>query len=68
MSLARTLKLHQLTVFEKVVESGTILAAAHQLSMTQSAVSKSIHELERHLGSPLFVRSSRGVTLTDFGV
>lgn len=68
LSLARTLKLHQLAVFEKVTEAGSIMAASRELAMTQPAVSKSIHELERHLGEPLFVRGKRGVALTEFGV
>jgi len=67
LSLARSLKLAQLVVFEKVVEAGSILAASRELAMTQPAVSKSIHELERHLDAPLFVRGKRGVTLTEFG-
>lgn len=67
LSLARSLKLHQLAVFEQVVEAGTILAASRELAMTQPAVSKSIHELERHLGETLFVRGKRGVVLTEFG-
>lgn len=68
LSLARTLKLHQLAVFEKVTEAGSIVAASRELAMTQPAVSKSIHELERHLGETLFVRGKRGVVLTEFGV
>ena len=67
LSLARTLKLHQLAVFEKVVEAGSIVAASRELAMTQPAVTKSIHELERHLGEPLFERGKRGVSLTTFG-
>lgn len=67
LSLARRLKLQQLAVFEKVVEAGSILAASRDLAMTQPAVSKSIHELEQHLDGILFIRSKRGVVLTDFG-
>lgn len=68
LSLARSLKLAQLLVFEKVVEFGSVLAASRELAMTQPAVSKSIQELERHLQAPLFVRGKRGMTLTDFGI
>lgn len=68
LSLARSLKLAQLLVFEKVVELGSVLAASRELAMTQPAVSKSIQELERHLQAPLFVRGKRGMTLTDFGI
>ena len=68
LSLARRLKLQQLAIFEKVVESGSILAASRELHMTQPAVSKSIRELEAHFDQALFVRSKRGVALTEFGV
>lgn len=67
LTLTRVLKLQQLAVFEKVVEAGSILAASRDLAMTQPAVSKVIHELERHLAAALFVRGKRGVALTDFG-
>ncbi|MDE2157644.1 MAG: LysR family transcriptional regulator, partial [Burkholderiales bacterium] len=67
-SLARTLKLQQLAIFEKVVQAGSILAASHELAMTQPAVSKAVQELERHLGAPLFVRGKRGVALSEFGL
>jgi DNA-binding transcriptional LysR family regulator len=67
LSLARRLRLQQLAVFEKVVESGSILAASRELAMTQPAVSKAIRELERQLGDLLFVRGKRGVALTEFG-
>ena len=68
LSLARTLKLHQIAVFTKVAEQGSIIAAARELAMSQPAVSKSLHELERQLGEPLFVRGNRGVALTRFGI
>lgn len=67
LTLTRVLKLQQLAVFAKVVEAGSILAASRELAMTQPAVSKVIHELERHLCATLFHRSKQGVSLTDFG-
>lgn len=67
LSLARRLKLQQLAIFDQVVESGSILAASRKLHMTQPAVSKSIHELEDHFEQALFVRTRKGVQLTDFG-
>ncbi|MDM0033768.1 LysR family transcriptional regulator [Variovorax sp. J22P271] len=66
-SLARRLRLHQLEVFDQVVEAGSILAASRELAMSQPAVSKSIHDLEQQLNGILFVRSKRGVLLTEFG-
>jgi DNA-binding transcriptional LysR family regulator len=68
LTLARRLKLQQLAIFEKVVETGSILAASRALHMTQPALSKSIHELESQLGQTLFTRSKRGVKMTDFGI
>lgn len=66
-SLARRLKLQQLAIFEKVVNTGSILGASRELHMTQPAVSKSIHELEGHFDQALFTRGKRGVRLTEFG-
>ena len=42
-------------------------AAAVQLHTTQSAVSKRIAELEQQVGSPLLLRSARGLQLTQTG-
>jgi DNA-binding transcriptional LysR family regulator len=66
-SLVRRLKLQQLAIFEKVAETGSMLAASRELHMTQPAVSKSIRELEQHFNETLFTRGKRGVQLTDFG-
>jgi DNA-binding transcriptional LysR family regulator len=38
------------------------------MSLTQPAVTKAIYDLESFFGAPLFERSNRGVTPTDFGV
>ena len=66
-SLARRLRLQQLMLFEQVRASGSLLAAAGELAMTQPAISKSLHELESQVGGPLFVRGKRGVVLTELG-
>lgn len=47
--------------------SGNIHRAAKAESLTQSALSKSLQQLESDLGVPLFDRSVQGVTLTKFG-
>jgi len=67
LSLARRLRLQQLAIFDKVVATGSLLAASRDLHMTQPALSKAVQELEEHLGQALFVRTRRGVELTDFG-
>ncbi|MFD6673725.1 LysR substrate-binding domain-containing protein [Rhodococcus zopfii] len=60
--------LRQLAAFVAVAEWGSIAGAADVLSMSQSAVSSSITELERALGARLCIRQrARGVRLTPTG-
>jgi len=60
--------LRQLAAFVAVAEWGSIAGAADVLSMSQSAVSSSITELERSLGARLCIRRrARGVQLTPTG-
>ncbi len=54
-------------IFNCVSETGNISRAAKQLFISQPAVSKSIQSLEDNLGVTLFIRSSRGVKLTEDG-
>lgn len=60
-------KLRRVEVFMAVVESGGFSAAANVLHIAQSAVSIAIKELERELGTRLFIRGNRSVELTDSG-
>ena len=46
---------------------GSFTAAADRVGVTQSAVTKSIAELERQLGYAVFNRTARGVSLTEEG-
>lgn len=62
-----TLDLHQLQAFATVVASGTLGRAAVALHVTQPALSRTIRNLEDHLGAPLFERHSKGMLLTDIG-
>ncbi|WBW98868.1 LysR family transcriptional regulator [Oceanirhabdus sp. W0125-5] len=45
----------------------SISKAASKSHISQSALSQMIHKLEEDLGYELFIRSNRGVTLTDMG-
>ena len=47
--------------------SGSMARAAEELFLSKQAVKKQIDALEAELGFPLFVRSSRGLTLTEAG-
>ena len=57
----------QLKTFLSVCDTGSFSKAAAALFMTPSAVLQQIRTLEEELGAELFVRSSRGVTLTPAG-
>ncbi len=59
--------LRQVRYFVAVAESGSISRAARQLSVSQSAVTEAVKELESDLGAPLLERSGRGVSLTHRG-
>src|SRR6476620_9093946 len=59
--------LAQLEVFLAVAREGRFSRAAEKLFRTQSAISQTIHKLEKELGEPLLDRSSRDGLLTDAG-
>lgn len=61
------MKLTQIRGFVAVAECGSVQGAARQMGITQPAVTRSIHDLERELGAPLFKRSGTGMTLTAIG-
>jgi len=46
---------------------GSITQAARLMNVTQSAVTKSVADVEREIGYPLFDRRARGVATTDAG-
>ena len=54
-------------IFYIVAECGNISAAAKKLFISQPAVSKSISKLEEEFPTPLLIRSSKGVKLTETG-
>lgn len=54
-------------IFYEVAKTGNISKAADKLFISQPAVSKSITKLEQSLNHTLFIRSKRGVKLTEEG-
>ena len=60
-------RLTAMEVLVRVVETGSFTGAARQLRVGQPAVSKTIAQLEQHLGVSLLLRSSRGLTPTEAG-
>ena len=60
-------ELGDLAVFVRVVEMRGFSAAARQLGLTKSAVSKRVNRLERRLGMRLLQRTTRAMSLTEAG-
>jgi len=54
-------------IFYVVANHSNITKASEELSISQPAISKSIKNLEEQLGGQLFVRTKRGVVLTEEG-
>lgn len=61
------MELRQLRYFIGASEAGSLLKASARLHVAQPALSAQIAALECEVGSQLFKRSSRGVTLTESG-
>lgn len=61
------MKDHQLKALIQVADSGSIRAAARDLHLSQSALTKALRELEEDVGAALLSRSYRGVELTPAG-
>jgi DNA-binding transcriptional LysR family regulator len=61
------LTLQQLLYFRTAASLGSFNAAARALHCTQPAVSEQVRQLERELGTALFARGGRGLTLTSAG-
>lgn len=63
----RNVTLRQLRYFEALARHGHFGRAAAACSISQSALSQQVKELESLLGAPLFERSARQARLTSFG-
>ncbi len=61
------LNYHHLHYFWAVAREGHLTRAAHQLHVSQSALSAQIKQLEDQLGQPLFNRQGRALQLTEAG-
>ena len=58
---------NHLQIFHKVAEKEHFTRAAEELFISQPAVSKQVHELEKSLGQALFIHIGRKVYLTEAG-
>jgi DNA-binding transcriptional LysR family regulator len=61
------LEFYHLRSFVAVAQTGNLTQAAKRLYTTPPAISAHIKTLEEELSTPLFIRSSQGMSLTDKG-
>ncbi|MBM9463719.1 LysR family transcriptional regulator [Aeromicrobium sp. YIM 150415] len=61
------IELKHLRLLRSAVAHGTISGAARELGYSQPALTQQIQALERYLGTPVLVRSRRGIVPTDAG-
>ncbi len=64
----RTFDLNLLKVFDAVMSERNLTRAAHQLALTQPAVSNALRRLREALGDDLLVRKGRTLEPTDRGL
>lgn len=67
VSMLTEVSLNQYRIFYAAAQCGSISKAAEKLYISQPAISRAIHSLEEGLGTKLFRREHRGVTLTEEG-
>lgn len=61
------IKLRHIRLFLQLADSGGATAAGRAAGLSQPAVSRALAEMEEMLGTPLFSRQGRRLTLTDAG-
>lgn len=66
--MSADLQIDWLRTFLAIVDSGSVTAAARQVSRSQSAVSMQLRKLEDSVGRPLLARGSRQMSLTPAGL
>lgn len=64
---ASALEANDLLLFARVVDEGSFSRAAERLHVPKSTVSRRVAALEAELGERLLLRTTRKLTLTDFG-
>jgi len=59
---------NDLLLFARVVDEGSFSRAAERLGLPKSTVSRRVAALESHLGERLLLRTTRKLTVTEFGL
>ena len=68
LGYGRSVSLAQIEYFVAVAEEGHVGRAAQRLHVAQPAVSRQIRNLEDELHASLFVRTPRGMRLSEAGL
>ncbi len=63
----RCMDLNEILVFSRVVQAGSFTAAARELGLPKSTVSRKVSALEERLGARLLQRTTRKLSVTDAG-
>lgn len=61
-------RLHAMETFVRVIEAGSFKKAADTMHVLPSTVTRTIKELELHLGARLLNRTTRALSVTDAGL
>lgn len=62
------MNIHNLNMFIKIVESGSISKTAEQMNISQSALSQQLRVMEQEFSARLFERNYQGVIPTNIGM
>ena len=60
-------RLNSMQIFVEVARAAGFSAAANKIGLSRAQVSKSVMQLEQHLGARLFNRTTRRISLTEIG-
>jgi len=60
-------RLNSMGIFVQVASKGSFTAAAEKLGLSRAQISKSVMQLEAHLGTRLLNRTTRKISLTETG-
>jgi len=60
-------KLNSMNIFVQVVKNESFTAASENMGLSRAQVSKSVMQLEKHLGTRLLNRTTRRISLTETG-
>ena len=60
-------RLNSMKIFVEVARAAGFSAAASKIGLSRAQLSKSVMQLEQHLGTRLFNRTTRRISLTEVG-